>query len=96
MLDAAGSQLPSAGTSDRVDLKKRLMRVIEDPHFAIRERDLARASLRRIEQLESRVALCWTEMAWLALKREVQEGTIGKQAATKIHSFLKRHLSEDA
>lgn len=94
--DAANPHWRAAVETNHCDLKKRLNRIIEDPHFANRERDLARASLRHIEHLESRVVLHWTEMAWIELIREVQEGIIGRQAATKIHSFLKRHLPGDA
>ncbi len=74
-----------------LEIKKRLIRVIEDPRFGRRERDLARASYKRIEELENQESYHWTEMARMALLREVQEGVIGRQAATKIDSFLKRH-----
>jgi hypothetical protein len=74
-----------------IDVKLRLRRVIEDPHFSRRERQLAKASLDRIEALESREIHHWTEEARLALLREVQNQVLGKQAAVKIDSFLKRH-----
>lgn len=74
-----------------IDVKESLLRVIQDPHFRRRERDLAKMALRRIEELESREVYHWTEMARIALLKEVRERVIGKQAATKIDSFLKRH-----
>jgi len=77
-----------------IDIKKSLLRVAEDPHFTRRERDLAKLALRRIEELESRDVYHWTEMARMALLTEVQNQVIGKQAATKIDSFLKRHRVE--
>jgi hypothetical protein len=64
---------------------------ISDPHFTRRERDLAKASLRRIEELENEATYHWTELARMALLTEVKQQVIGKQAATKIDSFLKRH-----
>ena len=79
--------------SDEVmfDVKHNLRRIIQDPHFSRRERDLANATLRRIEELESQDAYHWTEMARTALLTELHSRVIGKQAATKIDSFLKRH-----
>ena len=74
-----------------LDTKNRLRRVAEDPRFSRRERDLANAALDRIEELENGASYHWTEMARLALILEVRERVIGKQAATKIDSFLKRH-----
>ncbi len=74
------------------DLKKRLSRVIEDPHFSNRERQLAKSSLERIEDLEQEDITDWTEQAKDALITEVQKKVIGKQAAVKIGSFLKRHI----
>ena len=68
-----------------------MIRIIEDPGFGRKERDLARASFKRIEELENQESYHWTEIARLALLQEVQEGVIGRQAATKIDSFLKRH-----
>lgn len=73
------------------DLKHRLLRVIQDPHFRRRERDLARSALECIEELKNGQAYHWTEMARIALLTELQNGAIGRQAATKIDSFLKRH-----
>jgi hypothetical protein len=74
-----------------IDVKRNLLRVIQDPHFTRRERDLAKASLRRIEELENETTYHWTELARMALLTEVKQQVIGKQAATKIDSFLKRH-----
>jgi hypothetical protein len=88
-----------------IDVKHSLLRVINDPHFSRRERGLAKSSLSlieelengsasslsRIEELENGSAYHWTEMARIALLREVQGRVIGQQAATKIDSFLKRH-----
>ena len=74
-----------------IDVKHSLLRVINDPHFSRRERDLAKSSLSLIEELENGNAYHWTEMARIALLREVQGRVLGKQAATKIDSFLKRH-----
>lgn len=74
-----------------IDLKDRLLRVIQDPHFGRRERDLAKASLECIEELKSSDGYHWTEMARMALLSELQNGVVGRQAATKIDSFLKRH-----
>lgn len=72
-------------------MKIRLRRVIEDPHFGRRERQLAKSSLARIEELEGREIYHWTEVARMALLREVKNQVLGKQAAVKIDSFLKRH-----
>ena len=74
------------------DLKERLLRVIENPHFSRRERQLAKSSLERIEELEQEDITDWTEKAKHALINEVQNKTIGKQATLKIGSFLKRHI----
>jgi hypothetical protein len=74
-----------------LDVKLRLRRVIEDPHFGRRERQLAKTSLDRIEELEHRDIYHWTEVARMALLREVKNQVLGKQAAVKIDSFLKRH-----
>ena len=68
------------------------MRVIEDPHFSRRERQLANSSLERIEGLEQEDITDWTEKAKNALINEVHKKTIGNQAATKIVSFLKRQI----
>ena len=72
-------------------MKLRLRRVIEDPHFGRRERQLAKTSLDRIEELEHRDIYHWTAVARMALLREVKNQVLGKQAAVKIDSFLKRH-----
>jgi hypothetical protein len=74
------------------DLKERLLRVIEDPHFSRRERQLANSSLERIVELEQEDVTDWTEKAKTALIDEVHEEVVGKQAAAKIGSFLKRHI----
>ena len=74
-----------------LDVKIRLRRVIEDPHFGRRERQLAKSSLDRIEELEGREVYHWTEVARMALLREVRKKILDKQAAVKIDSFLKRH-----
>jgi len=74
------------------DLKERLLRVIEDPHFSLRERQLAKSSLDRIVELEQEDITDWTEKAKTALINEVHKKVVGKQAATKIGSFLKRHI----
>ena len=74
------------------EVKKRLLRVIEDPHFSSRERHLAKSSLERIEELEQEDITDWTEKAKNALIKEVHRKVIGKQAAVKIGSFLKRQL----
>ena len=75
------------------DLKERLSRVIEDPRFSLRERQLAKTSLQRIEELEREDITDWTEKARNALIEEVHKKVIGRQAATKIVSFLKRQNS---
>lgn len=74
-----------------LDVKLRLCRVIDDAHFSRRERNLAKSSLARIEELEARDQYHWTEVARMALLREVRNQVLGKQAAVKIDSFLKRH-----
>lgn len=74
-----------------IDVKIRLLRVIQDRHFSRRERHLAQSALNRIEELEKGDNYHWTEWARLALLREIQDKIIGAQAATKIDSFLKRH-----
>ena len=74
------------------DLKERLLRVIEDPDLSLKERQLAYSSLERIVDLEQEDVTDWTEKAKSALINEVQKEVIGKQAATKIDSFLKRQI----
>jgi hypothetical protein len=74
------------------DLKDRLLRVIEDPHLSLQERQLAYSSLERIEGLEQEDITDWTEKATNALINEVNKEVIGKQAATKIGSFIKRQI----
>jgi hypothetical protein len=74
------------------EVKERLLRVIEDPHFSHRERQLAKSSLERIEELEQDDITDWTEKAKNALINEVHKKVIGKQAAVKIGSFLKRQI----
>jgi len=74
------------------DLKDRLLRVIEDPHFSRRERQLAKSSLERIEELEQEDITDWTEKAKDALINEMHKDVIGRQAAVKIGSFLKRQV----
>ena len=73
------------------EVKDSLLRVINDTHFSRRERHLARSSLDRIQELEGRKMYHWTEMARTALLNEMHNKVIGKQAAVKIDSFLKRH-----
>ena len=75
------------------DVRHRLLRVVQDPHFSRRERDLAQSSLERISELENRDVYHWTEMARTALLTEIQNQIVGKQSAIKIDSFLKRHRS---
>ena len=74
-----------------IDVKFRLRRVIEDPHFSRRERQLAKSSLDRIVDLAGREIHHRTEEARMALLREVRNQVLDKQAAVKIDSFLKRH-----
>jgi hypothetical protein len=74
-----------------LDVKLRLRRVIDDPHFGRRERNLAKSSLDRIEELEGKKIYHWTEVARMALLREVRNQVLDKQAAVKVDSFLKRH-----
>ena len=74
------------------EVKERLLRVIEDPRFSPRERQLAKSSLERIEELEQEDITDWTEKAKNALIKEVHKKVIGKQAAVKIGSFLKRQI----
>jgi hypothetical protein len=76
-----------------IEVKERLLRVIEDPHFSRRERQLAKSALERIEELEQEDITDWTEKAKSALINEVQKRVIGKQAAVKIGSFLKRQIT---
>ena len=74
-----------------LDVKQRLRRVIDDPHFGRRERGLAKSSLDRIEELEQKDDYHWTEVARMALLREVQNKVLDKKSAVQIDSFLKRH-----
>jgi hypothetical protein len=74
-----------------MNLKQKLLRIVQEPRFSRRERYIAELSLQRIEELESEENYHWTEQARMALLAEVREGVIGRQAATKIDSFLKRH-----
>ena len=74
------------------DLKERLLRVIENPDLSLKERQLAYSSLERIVDLEQEDVTGWTEKATNALINEVHKEVIGKQAATKISSFLKRQI----
>jgi hypothetical protein len=74
------------------EVKERLLRVIDDPHFSHRERQLAKSSFERIEELEQEDITDWTEKAKNALINEVHKKVVGKQAAVKIGSFLKRQI----
>jgi hypothetical protein len=74
-----------------LDVKLRLRKVIDDAHFGRRERGLAKSSLDRIEELEQKEAYHWTEVARMALLREVQNKVLDKKPAVQIDSFLKRH-----
>ena len=74
-----------------LDVKLRLRRVIDDPHFGRRERHLAKSSLECIEELESREIYHWAEMARMELLREIRHKVLDKEGAVKIDSFLKRH-----
>ena len=73
------------------DVKKTLQMIISDPRFSRRERHVAKSSLDRIEELENGEGYHWTEQARMALLQEMNEQVIGKQAATKMNSFLQRH-----
>lgn len=73
------------------DIKLRLQKIIHDSLVSPEEINLAKTSFERIEELENRQIYHWTEMARFALLTEVNNRVIGKQAATKIDSFLKRH-----
>lgn len=77
------------------DVKRQLLRVKDDPRLSSGEKTLAQLLIDRIEELEKRDRCHWTELARIALKNEVQEQVIGKQAAAKINSFLIRHSLED-
>jgi hypothetical protein len=55
------------------EVKERLLRVIDDPHFSRRERLLAKSSLERIEELEQEDITDWTEKAKNALIKEVHK-----------------------
>lgn len=74
-----------------LDIKQRLLRIVHEPRFSRREREMAKSSLLRIEELESDKKYHWTEMARLALLTEVRAGVIDRQASARIDSFLKRH-----
>lgn len=73
------------------DVKERLLRVIDDPHFSNRERQLARSSLQRINELEGQVGTHWTQIASAALSTERQTDVISERAAIEIDGFLARH-----
>lgn len=82
-----------------IDVKQQLLKVKQEPGFSHGEKSLAETLLDRIEGLENRdMDHCemhhWTEMARFALLIEIQNQVIGKQAAAKIYSFLKRHSIE--
>ncbi|MDH3536614.1 MAG: hypothetical protein OER87_12795 [Gammaproteobacteria bacterium] len=77
------------------DVKDRLSRVIEDPHFSNRERQLAKSSLQRINELESQIKSHWTQMARTALLAEEKNEVVEKQIITEIDNFLKRHQARD-
>ncbi|MDH3219519.1 MAG: hypothetical protein OEO19_08300 [Gammaproteobacteria bacterium] len=77
------------------DVKDRLSKVIGDPHFSNRERQLARASLQRINELESQIKSHWTQMARTALLTEQKNDLIDKQAGVEIDNFLKRQRAGD-
>jgi hypothetical protein len=79
-----------------IDVKQQLLKVKQDPGFSHGEKSLAETLLDRIEDLENQdidhyEMHHWTEMARFALLIEIQNQVIGKQAAAKIYSFLKRH-----
>jgi len=74
-----------------IDVKQQLLKVKQDPGLSHGEKSLAESLLDRIENLDKGEAHHWTEMARFALIIEIQNQVIGKQAANKIYSFLKRH-----
>lgn len=78
-----------------IDEKQELMKVRQDPNFSHGEKSLAESLLDRIDGRENRKSQHWTEMARFALIVEIQNQVIGKQAAAKIYSFLKRHSLEE-
>lgn len=80
-----------SGILKGTNVKQRLEKVAQGPHFRARERQLAKSALEYIEILERREPYHWTERARMALLKEVNQRVIGKQAAVKIDSFLKRH-----
>lgn len=77
------------------DIKDRLSRVIGDPHFSNRERELAKASLQRINELESQIKSHWTQMARTALLTEQKNDLLEKQASVEIDNFLKRQRARN-
>ena len=72
------------------------VRVKRDPRLSRGEQMFAQQLIDHIQELENRENHHWTEMARLALLVEVQNQIIGKQAATKITSFLNRHRIKGA
>jgi hypothetical protein len=78
-----------------IDEKQQLLKVKQDPGFSQGEKSLAESLLDRIEDKENLKPQHWTEIARFALIVEIQNQVIGKQAAAKIYSFLKRHGAED-
>ena len=73
------------------DIKERLQKVIDDPHFGNRERLLAKSSLQRICEHENQINSHWTQMADSALLAETRNEVITSQIARDIGDFLKRH-----
>jgi len=78
-----------------IDVKQQLIKVKQDPGLSHGEKSLAESLLDRIEDLENGETRHWTEVARFALIVEIQNQVVGKQAAAKIFSFLKRHSAGD-
>jgi hypothetical protein len=77
------------------DIKTRLIKVIDDPHFGNREKLMAKSSLRRIRELEREMTTRWTSAANKALLADTKKKLIDDRVASEIAEFLKRHNKQN-
>ena len=72
------------------DIKQRLMRVVSDRHFSNRERNLAKAAMQRILELEGKIDYEWSDQAQIVHLSESQCKLRDKQPALRVDRLSKR------
>ncbi|MCP4432519.1 MAG: hypothetical protein GY806_16210 [Gammaproteobacteria bacterium] len=73
------------------DIKERLLRVINDPHFSNRERSLAKSAIQRILELERKIYNEWPDQAQIALLSESQCNLGDKQPVLRDDRLSKKY-----